>query len=368
MNSIEKTNILSLFPYFSKEPVVFDVGSNKGNWADHTVQNVTRMYLFEPNGMLLNYTRVKYDYLDNVNYFDSAVTEQSFNKVKFYALKGIHHQRSNIFGSDEPSESFEVETITIDDFCYLHHIGQIDFIKIDAEGADYLALIGSEVMLERKKIKFVQVEYTHINQSRLLSFMGDLGYKKIMDDGENMIFAPVEFTQDWNQEFIKNTQGLKFDFALEIGCFEGLTTRYICDNLLNQGGRIVCIDPLEDKYTESEPMTDIFKGQYDRFIRNTRGYPVELIRAGSYKVFDEAFRNYRFDFIYVDGDHSKDAVYYDGLNSWFVCKVGGIILFDDYKGYRDETTEGINEFLALVKGKYDVMVSGYQLMIKKLQD
>ncbi len=198
--------------------------------------------------------------------------------------------------------------------------------------------------------------------------MSDQGYKKIIDDGENAIFAPVEFTQDWNQEFRKNTEGLKFNFALEIGCFEGLTTRYICDNLLNPGGRVICIDPLEDQYTESEPMEDIFKGQYERFIRNTRGYPVELIRSYSYKVFEEPFRQYRFDFIYIDGDHSKDAVYFDGLNTWFVCSVGGIILFDDYKGYRDETTEGINDFLKVVAGKYEVLVSGYQLMIKKTQD
>lgn len=78
--------------------------------------------------------------------------------------------------------------------------------------------------------------------------------------------------------------------------------------------------------------------------------------------------DYRFDFIYIDGDHGKEAVYLDGLMAFSVCKVGGIILFDDYKGYRDETTEGINDFLAFVKGKYEVIVSGYQLMIKKLQD
>lgn len=372
MNPLEKKHVLSLFPYFSKDPIVFDVGSNKGNWADFTVNNVSEMHLFEPNPDLLTYTRVKYDYLDNVLYYNFAVTETPLGRAILTVFEGTHHQRGNIFGSKEEGENsttVEVYTVTIDEYCGDgEYIPKIDFLKIDAEGADYLVLIGSEQMLKKKKIKFVQVEYTHINENRLLSFMSDQGYKKIMDDEENAIFAPVEFTQDWNQEFRNNTEGLRFNFALEIGCFEGLTTRYICDNLLQPGGRVICIDPLEDSYTDAEPMADIFKGQYDRFIRNTRGYPVELIREGSYKVFDDAFRKYRFDFIYIDGDHSKDAVYYDGLNAWFVCKVGGIILFDDYKGYRVETTEGINDFLAFVNGKYEVLISGYQLMIKKLQD
>ena len=373
MNPLEKKHVLSLFPYFSKEPIVFDVGSNKGNWADFTVNNVSEMFLIEPNPDLLTYTRVKYDDLDNVLFYHYAVTETTGQKVTLTTFDGVHHQRGNIFGNNQEDDfvrTIQVETVSIDEFCgkgtYIDHI---DFLKIDAEGADYLVLIGAERMLTAKKIKFVQVEYTHILENRLLSFMSDMGYKKILDDGENAIFAQVDFTQDWNQEFRKNTEGLKFNFALEIGCFEGMTTRYICDNLLNPGGRVICIDPLEDKYTESEPMTDIFKGQYDRLIRNTRGYPVELIRKKSNELLnDPAFDHYRFDFIYIDGDHSKEAVYLDGLMAFSVCQVGGIILFDDYKGYRDETTQGINDFLNFVKGKYEVMVSGYQLMIKKLQD
>ena len=119
----------------------------------------------------------------------------------------------------------------------------------------------------------------------------------------------AEFTQDWNREFKENTKGIKVDFALEIGCFEGLTTNYICDNLLSKEGRIICIDPLPDDHNTLPFGEDnkIFEGQYDRFVRNTRGRPVELIRKKSDEAFDRNFRDYRFGLIYIDGDHREDA-------------------------------------------------------------
>jgi hypothetical protein len=37
----------------------------------------------------------------------------------------------------------------------------------------------------------------------------------------------------------------------------------------------------------------------------------------------------RFDFIYIDGDHSKKGVLFDFVNSWPLLRKDGIIIFDD---------------------------------------
>ena len=164
---------------------------------------------------------------------------------------------------------------------------------------------------------------------------------------------------------------MKVDFALEVGCFEGLTTCYICDFMLNPGGRIVCVDPLEDEYLteavddQAKAMNDeykIFNGQYDRFIRNTKGKPVELIRKPSSKALPE-MHAYRFDFIYIDGDHREKAVYEDAVNCWAILKAGGHMLFDDY-GW-ESTKKGVNKFLKEYRSKLDIVVNDYQLMIRK---
>lgn len=189
-------------------------------------------------------------------------------------------------------------------------------------------------------------------------------------------FVPFGYTQIWNQEFINNTKGLKFDFVLEIGCFEGLTTNYICDNLLNEGGRIICIDPLADYYltekiSQSEEVENyeshkIFAGQYERFVKNTMGKPVQLIRKRSADAYVEII-DYRFGFVYIDGDHRFQQVLTDAKMAFNVCADNGLMLFDDYGGYHGEVKRALDKFMmGENSGRIEVVFSNYQLMLKKL--
>jgi predicted O-methyltransferase YrrM len=293
-------------------------------------------------------------------------------KVEFTYFINENNGLSNIINNDKwnglPFQKDIITTSTID------HYGNkdIDLLKIDVEGAELMVLHGAEKMLSKKLIRFIQVEKAdHIELTGhtfqdIVDYLKGFGYTPIeTEDNENVIFTMEGFTQDWNKEFIKNTQGLKFDFALEIGSFEGLTSRYICDNLLNEGGRLICIDPLTDEYLSGHEDNHLFVGQYERFIRNTRNYPIELVRMKSEDAFlKPEFEHYRFDFIYIDGDHSENAVYKDGMHAFNLCKVGGHILFDDYE-WREETKRGIDGVLKNIDGFYETIIKGYQVLIKK---
>lgn len=175
------------------------------------------------------------------------------------------------------------------------------------------------------------------------------------------------YTQFWNIDFINNTKNLgKFDLVLEIGSFEGLTTNYICDNLLTPTGKMIAVDPLEDSYLESinKEVNTLFVGQYDRFIKNTKNQPVQLIRKESKEAF-AYIKNHQFDFIYVDGDHSKDGVYFDAEESFKLCKKNGYILFDDYK-WSMETQEGIDNFLIEHSNQLTILIKNHQVLIQKM--
>ena len=190
------------------------------------------------------------------------------------------------------------------------------------------------------------------------------------------------YTHNWNQEFIANSMSLnsKFDFCLEIGSFEGLTSNFIVDNILNTDGKLICIDPLTDFYL-NDNLSDIdrkrndndfifFKDQYSRFINNVKEHieagKIELIRDLSVKVFDSLIEKYenKFDFIYIDGDHRPEGVYIDAVNCFKLCKNGGYILFDDYLW--ENTGLGIDRFLNEYEGKYTIICKNYQVMIQKL--
>lgn len=387
MTEIEKKAALTLRPYMSKDPVIFDVGSNKGDWAAVLGPNAKEVHLFEPNEVLLHYSMVRFDTLNNFVYNNVGLFSE--NKVMpFHYFTNSNNGLSSVYRNQIwvdmglPMKEKKIHVVTLDHYWK----DSIDFLKIDVEGADFEVLKGADRLLTEKKIKFIQVEHSdHIILSghswdELVTYVRSKGYDVYDFDGENFFKAQEytkenyylmeEFTQDWNNEFKKNTNGLKFDFALEIGCFEGLTTNYICDNLLNAGGRVICIDPLPDDHNSLPFGEDnkIFEGQHQRFVRNTRGRPVELIRKESRLVLkDKEFGGYRFDFIYVDGDHREEAVYFDGCYGFNVLRVGGFMLFDDYE-WRAETKAGIDRFLRNNDGYLQVVQRGYQVMIKKLKD
>lgn len=194
----------------------------------------------------------------------------------------------------------------------------------------------------------------------------------------------MNYTHDWNQEFKNNTQSFgKFDLCLEIGCFEGLTSNYICDNLLKKDGKLLCVDPLTDTYlndklTENDVLknqTDwsYFNKQYERFISNTshQGHKIELFRCLSSDAFPQLLDKYKncIDLVYIDGDHRASAVYLDAINSFELVKSDGLIIFDDYSWgsfYNEESTSvGINRFLEEYSNKIELIKKNYQIVIRK---
>jgi predicted O-methyltransferase YrrM len=194
----------------------------------------------------------------------------------------------------------------------------------------------------------------------------------------------MEYTHDWNQEFKKNTSGINnLKLCLEIGSFEGLTSNYIIDNILSIDGKLICVDPLTNNYLNTD-LTDsdisnndtiykYFNNQYDRFKSNTANNVnrLELYRNISSDIFPELISKYegQMDLIYIDGDHRASAVYIDAINSFKLCKYGGIIIFDDYslgKMYNEEATSvGIDKFLLEYNDQFTLITKEYQVVIRK---
>ena len=190
------------------------------------------------------------------------------------------------------------------------------------------------------------------------------------------------YTRNWNNSFIENTKGLiNLNLCLEIGCFEGLTSNYIIENILSPEGKLICIDPLLDTYivtdlTEEDIVNNKtiyswFNKQYDRFIENTKHQTqLELYRNTSEQAFPELISKYKnqIDLVYIDGDHRASVVYIDAINSFKLCKPNGLIIFDDYKWNAAKSNApgiGIDKFLYEYKGQYKIVAQNYQILIRK---
>lgn len=399
----EQTALLNLIQYFSDTWIIFDVGSNKGTWSDilisHRDSSVDAykydVTMFEPNDLLLNYTRVKYDYNKNISFIGLAVSD-SENTQEFYYFTNENSGLSSLLNNPKwdylPKQVKTVDTVTLDRFCKVNSVNNIDIVKVDVEGNEFAVLKGCKEILTNKTVKIFQVEYSeHYKLSghtfkELIEYMDSFGYSCWDWNGEyfvkvenftedyrldNLYFTYLEigryhYTQHWNRAFIENTKDLKkFNFALEIGCFEGLTSNYICDNLLEPDGRLICIDPLEDYYLKDgsdEKTNQLFVGQYDRFIKNTKGQPIELIQTESKEAY-HILQNYLFAFIYIDGSHLENDVYFDGVNCFKLLRAGGYMLFDDYTW--GECGKGIDTFLSEYGNQLSVIKKNEQVLIRK---
>lgn len=394
ITSHEAKAVKALREHFSRDPIVFDIGSNKGGWSDILVENVKEMHLFEPNIILLHYTQAKYDYLKNVRYNHFAAFS-SDGEHDYHYFNNNNNGLSSLYYNQQwvdqhlPMEKGSCKTVTLDS--YWPSDSTIDFIKIDVEGADYDVLLGAKHLLKQKQIKFIQIEYSEHYKlaghtfNDVIELIRKYGYDIYHFDGDWFVrldkdpaeygaenfYIMAEYTQNWNAEFKKNTEGLKVETALEIGCFEGLTSNYICDNILKPGGRLVCVDPHEDYHVPGHKDNAMFVGQYERFVRNTQGKPIEHIRKKSMDAVAD-LKDLRFGLIYIDGDHSEESVFNDAVQYWnFLLDSkhnGGYMLFDDYGQIENEATKrGIDRFLETQEGNYEILVKDYQVLIHRLR-
>lgn len=405
IGEVEREAVLDLIPLLSKGGVIFDVGSNKGQWSDILMSVPDKEFVFhffEPNKIMLDFTRIKYDYNTNITFNDLAIWSESNKGIDFFYFTNFNNGLSstlyNSKWSELPMQKGRVEATTLDAYCRRNSIEYVDFIKIDIEGAEAYALFGCRELLEFKKVKFIQVEYSEhykladIKFTDIITYVESFGYFVYSHNGftfkrelkedfvedyrlENFIITKelIENRQYWNDNFINNTKRLpKLNFVLEIGCFEGLTSKYICEKILKEEGRMIAVDPLKDVYLvenitdEANKMNEeytYFNGQYDRFLINTQGLPVTLYR----KTFSEAFpelSDFRFDLIYVDGDHREDAVYFDAVNSFALLQNAGYILFDDYEWGNGETKRGIDRFLEEYKNNITIISINEQVLVQ----
>jgi hypothetical protein len=158
---------------------------------------------------------------------------------------------------------------------------------------------------------------------------------------------------------------------LQIGTYTGDASEWLLDNILTD---------------ESSWLTDV-----DTWCGSDEGVHKEFDWASLEKYYDERMSKYKnickikgyssdfllnaekehYDFIYIDGDHTADAVYLDAHLSWDKLKPFGIMAFDDYQ-WKHETNQeslcpktGIDKFLKEHDGEYKILIMDEQVWITK---
>lgn len=187
----------------------------------------------------------------------------------------------------------------------------------------------------------------------------------------------VNYTTNWfnptNFKVLDCYTGKDNLHFLEIGSFQGMGTNYFIDHYLTGTNCfITCVDPWI-KYSEStlthmsEWDNVINEETYNLFKSNTTYNQDKIIvERGLSKDIVPKLTQY-FDFIYIDGDHSREAVWLDAVYSFQKLKVLGILIFDDYKwGTEDCSPEqSVNRFMQEYAPYIQVLAVNDQVVVRK---
>lgn len=193
---------------------------------------------------------------------------------------------------------------------------------------------------------------------------------------------------------------------LEIGSFEGRSTVWIIENMMNPGDWIDCVDTWEGGEEHSNSEMD---GAEERFLHNIDvalggaeveerdaidgfPYPIHTRYASPAATEDQRKRVYTykctstrylgsklgmcydnkdlFDFIYIDGSHVAKDVLADACMAWPLLKPAGFMVFDDYlwgppRDVLHRPKAAIDAFCNLFAEEVEIIHVGYQLIVRK---
>lgn len=146
--------------------IVFDIGCAEGNLVLDIIDYIDKAYMFECDE----------EWIEALN-----MTFEQYKEKVCIIPKLV---------SDIDNDN----NVTIDNFCDMHGISSIDFIKMDVEGFEKKVLLGCSKMLTQKAIsKIVACVYHNYNDER------ELG--ELINRNNNYMFEVPQRYMAWNDKF-----------------------------------------------------------------------------------------------------------------------------------------------------------------------
>lgn len=162
--------------------IVLDIGAYTGMFTVKASLRVGRTGLvvaIEPEPLTYAYLRWNCRQLSNVRFVPKALSnKQGQGKLYLSPVPGAH----SMTYLHKPEDSILVDIITVDELVSELKLPGVDFIKLDAEGAELEVLQGAEKTLAKNKLKLSIASYHALPNGRpevplLISFLERRGYE-----------------------------------------------------------------------------------------------------------------------------------------------------------------------------------------------
>lgn len=185
----------------SKNDIVIDVGANFGWYsviASKLVGNKGEIHAFEPflGTCKELQSNIKLNNLSNVRVSNLAVSDYCGDGILFYPTGSGSMLSSlrQIPDVTEKFQTFDCKVITLNEYVQRNDIQRVDFIKIDAEGAELPVLKGATLLLEnpKKPILFIECVEKFANAfnyslNDLYNFLDNYKYSFFVFDNKQFV-------------------------------------------------------------------------------------------------------------------------------------------------------------------------------------
>ncbi len=191
--SFSELDLCLCYPFEAKQPLLVDVGAHHGTVSRPFAKMGWSVIGFEPEEKNRVAFQKKLASFENVICIPKAVSDTSVDRVPFYVSNehfGIHSLKPF---HDTHEMAYEVETVRLDEVLSDRDVPEDTLIKIDTEGADFLALKGFDFQKYRPELIIIEFmddrsqlnfNYTHHD---VVQFMSERGYLTFVSE-----WAPIK--------------------------------------------------------------------------------------------------------------------------------------------------------------------------------
>jgi len=162
--------------------VAFDIGANRGAYTSMLAGKFGHVYAFEPHSNNIEYLNENTKDCPNVSIIKGAISNKT-------GIGNLYTCRSNPGGhsiSEEVANKqtwghdrkkyLEVKMFTIDDFVKMKNINNLEFMKVDIEGAEAFVFEGAQKTLKNTKLDIVLETHLSYEVAKLYDMFVNLGY------------------------------------------------------------------------------------------------------------------------------------------------------------------------------------------------
>jgi FkbM family methyltransferase len=185
--------LLAKYRFKSTQPVLIDVGAHHGGFSRIFAEKGWRVIAFEPEQKNQAVFEQNLAGFKNVTCIPKAVSDNTQDKVPFYVSEehyGIHALKP-FHGTHKLA--YTVETLRLDEVLKDLQVPEVTLLKVDTEGADFLAIKGFDFKEYRPELIMVEFMddrsspnfgYTHHD---MVNYLKEQGYTAFVSE-----WAPIQ--------------------------------------------------------------------------------------------------------------------------------------------------------------------------------